>query len=214
MKVTVSKLGLSIVCLCVWTQSAMAQNTSNQWRWELGFRAGVLLAGKEVGRGINATAGRREQLIARLDHGGSISLQFGVHSAVLGLEANLLSGTKLITVKNEFGVDFPNHGERPVIYSGDILLYPFGRRLAGGRFRPYLMAGGGGAQIAVDLDNINNKENYHRLALNAGGGLKLLFGQEQRYCFDIRFSTHHITGKSPIATFDLQSVSGGFGVRF
>lgn len=214
MKVNAGKVGLLMVCLCVWAQSATAQNAPSQWRWELGFRAGALLAGSEVGRGINATAGRREQLIAKLDHGGSISFQFGVHSDVLGLEANLLSGTKLVTVKNEFGADFPNHGERPVIYSGDILIHPFGRRLAGGRLRPYLTAGGGGALISVDLDNINNKENYHRLALNVGGGLKLLFGQEQRYFFDARFTNHHLSGKSPIATFDLQSVSGGFGIRF
>jgi len=207
------KLGLLFFFTCVFgMQDTKAQNTSG--KWELGFYGGALLADKEVGRGRNAAGGQREQLIGRLDSGGSVGLQFGRHSDLLGLEANLLSGARTVGVKNEFGVDFPNHGEQPVIYSGDILIYPFRTLLFGGRLRPYLTTGVGGALMAIDLDNINNKENHNALTWNAGVGMKYLFGKEQNYFADFRLRNHRLSDKTPLHTINLQSVAVGFGVRY
>ncbi len=170
---------------------------------------GAMIAGKELTRGINAAGG--EDLIAKLNHGGAFGVRAGVHNPRLGLEAGFLTTNNAVSVRNEFGVAFPNHAERPLFYSGDALVYPFLNAINEGRVRPYVTSGVGGAYVSADLDNINDKEPHNRFMWNAGGGVKLIAGE---LVLDFRFTNHRLpsAGQEPAA--DLRSITVGVGYRF
>jgi len=170
---------------------------------------GAMIAGKELNRGINATGG--EDLIAKLNHGGAFGVRAGVHNSLLGLEAGFLTTSNAASVRNEFGVAFPNHAERPLFYSGDALLYPFRMAINEGRVRPYVTSGVGGAYVSADLDNINDKEPHNRFVWNAGGGLKVFSGQ---LYFDFRFTNHRLLGSAGETATNLRSMTVGVGYRF
>src|SRR5262245_58104609 len=122
------RLSVIALCLCcLGAQTGEAQVRTERisvTRIEASTFFGALLAGKEIARGINATGGH-EQLIARLNHSGALGLRVGMHAELVGLEAGFLNIGSAVRVDNEFGVRFPSHGGRPVICSGDALLYPF-----------------------------------------------------------------------------------------
>jgi opacity protein-like surface antigen len=170
---------------------------------------GAMIAGKELNRGVNATGG--EDLIAKLNHGGAFGVRAGVHNSLLGLEAGFLTTSNAASVRNEFGVAFPNHAERPLFYSGDALFYPFRMALSEGRVRPYVTSGIGGAYVSADLDNIDDKERHNRLMWNAGGGVKLIVGE---LVLDFRFTNHRLLSSGAQNATNLRSVSVGVGYRF
>jgi hypothetical protein len=203
------------VILCVgWAEMADAQTQSHERlaasRIEAATFFGVMIAGKDIARGVNATGG--EQLIARLSHGGALGVRGGVHSDLLGLEANFVTTGNRAVVISEFGVAFPNHAERPLIYSGDALLYPFRRAIKGGKVRPYLTSGVGGLLLSADLDNIRDKEMHGSLIWNAGGGVKVFVGEGSGVYFDLRFTNHRLLDSA--TPHSLRSVAIGVGARF
>jgi Outer membrane protein beta-barrel domain len=217
MKIRLGKIAaMAVVIGVVGAAGAYAQTQSDEGlrgsRIEAGTFFGAMIAGKEIARGVNATGG--EQLIARLNHGGALGLRVGMHSELLGLEANFLTTGSPAIVKNEFGVAFPNHAERPLIYSGDGLLYPFRRAIREGKVRPYLTTGVGGMLLSADLDNIRDKETHGSLIWNAGGGVKVFVGEGAGLYFDFRFTNHRLLSSRGAHSLDLRSVSLGVGARF
>ena len=215
MKASLERLNAIAVLLCI-ALAADAQTTSQEGpsgsRFEAATFFGAMVSGKEIGRGVNAAGG--EQLIARLNHGGALGLRVGIHNKLLGLEANVLRTLNPMIVKNEFGVAFPNHGERPAIYSGDALLYPLREAIKEGKVRPYLTGGVGGTWLSADLDNINDRETHNRLTWNAGGGVKVFVGEGPDTFLDFRFTNHRLFGARGVRVVDLRSVTVGVGYRF
>ena len=206
-----------VACIAVAAAAAKAQAQSQEpvsgSRFEAGAVFGAMIAGKEIGRGINATGGH-EQLIARLNHGRAFGIRVGVHNELLGVEANIISTFDPVSVKNEFGVAFPNHEERPLIYSGDALLYPFRKAIREGRVRPYVTSGIGGTRYSADLDNINGQEWHNSLTWNAGGGVKVFVGKEPDFSLDFRFTNHRLFNSGGVGATNLRSVTVGVGYRF
>lgn len=192
---------------------AQTQERLSGSRVECAVVVGAAIAGTNIGRGTNATGGH-EQLVARLDHGGAVGIRGGIHNAVLGVEANFLSTLNPVSVKNEFGAGFPNHAERLLFYSADVLLYPFGRAIRKGRVRPYLTSGIGGTFFSADLDNINDRERHNRLMWNAGGGARFLVGQGPNVYLDFRFTNHRMLSAGELPATDVRSVTVGVGYRF
>jgi outer membrane protein with beta-barrel domain len=203
---------LSVGCVSIADAQTQTQERHSGSRIEACTFFGAIIAGKEISRGVNATGG--EQLIARLNHGGALGLRGGVHSDLIGLEANLITTGNRAAVENEFGVAFPNHAERPLIYSGDALLYPFRRAIREGKVRPYLTSGVGGMLLSADLDNIRDKETHGSLIWNAGGGVKVFVGEGTGLYVDIRFTNHRLLNSRGADSIDLRSVSIGVGARF
>ena len=206
-----------IAALCIVLAASVEAQTQSQQRLsasriEAATFFGAMIAGKEIRRGVNATGG--EQLIARLNHGGTLGVRGGVHSDLLGLEANFLTTSNRADVKNEFGVAFPNHAERPLIYSGDALLYPFRRAIREGKVRPYLTSGIGGMALSADLDNIRDKETHGSLVWNAGVGVKVFVGEGSGLYLDLRFTNHRMLSSRGADSLDLRSVSIAVGARF
>jgi hypothetical protein len=217
MRMRLGKMSMIAVILCaVGAAISDAQTQSKERpsgsRIEASTFFGAMIAGKDIARGVNATGG--EQLIARLNHGGAVGVRLGVHSELLGLEANFLTTSSPAIVKNEFGVAFPNHAERPLIYSGDALLYPFRRAIRAGKLRPYLTTGVGGMLLSADLDNIRDKETHGSLIWNAGGGVKVFVGEGAGLYFDFRFTNHRLLRSRTGDSRDLRSVTIGVGARF
>ena len=214
MKTRLDKKSVIAVVLCIVGAASVEAQTQSQEnlsgsRIEAGTFFGAMIAGKDIARGLNATGG--EHLIARLNHGAALGVRGGVHSDLLGLEANFLTAGRPAVVKNEFGVAFPSHAERPLICSGDALLYPFRRAIRGGKLRPYLTSGVGGMLLSADLDNIRDKETHGGLIWNAGGGVKVFVGEGAGLYFEFRFTNHRVLRADSI---DLRSVSIGVGARF
>lgn len=217
MKTRLDKISVIAVVLCIVGAAETDAQTQSRERLsgsriEAGTFFGVMIAGKDIARGVNATGG--EQLTARLNHGGALGVRGGVHSDLLGLEANFITTGNRAVVENEFGVEFPNHAERPLIYSGDALLYPFRRAIREGKIRPYLTSGFGGMLLSADLDNIRDKEPHGSLIWNAGGGVKVFVGEGTGLYFDIRFTNHRLLSSRAASPHDLRSVSVGVGARF
>jgi opacity protein-like surface antigen len=174
---------------------------------------GVMIAGKEIGSGVNAT-GAHEQLIANLNHGFAMGVRVGVHNTLIGMEGNVLTTANPARVNNEFGAAFPNHAERPLICSGDALLYPFRKAIKQGRVRPYVTSGIGGLLFTADLDNINDQERHTRAMWNVGGGVKVFVGNDGDLYFDFRFTNHRMLGSRGLGQSDLRSATVGIGYRF
>jgi hypothetical protein len=217
MKIRLGKISVIAVVLCIVGAAETDAQTQSQERHsgsriEAGTFFGAMIAGKDIAHGVNATGG--EQLIARLNSSGALGVRGGVHSDLLGLEANFLTTSSPAVVKNEFGVAFPNHAERPSIYSGDALLYPFRRAIREGKVRPYVTSGIGGMLLSADLDNISDQETHGRLIWNAGGGVKVFVGEGSGLYFDFRFTNHRLLSSRGADSLDLRSVSVGVGARF
>jgi opacity protein-like surface antigen len=119
-----------------------------------------------------------------------------------------------VRVDNEFGVRFPNHGERPLICSGDALLYPFRKAISEGKLWPYLTSGIGGMLISADLDNIDDQELHSRFVWNAGAGMKVFMSEQQDLYLDFRFTNHRLFGSHGANSVDLRSITVGVGYRF
>ena len=213
MKRSLERLIVSGMMLSSITASAQSpQSSSSGRKLEAATFVGVMVAGKDISRGVNATGG--EQLIASLGHSGAIGVRAGIHNELLGLEGNLLSSSGRPNVKNEFGVEFPNHAEQPLLYSADLLLYPFRSAIRAGRVRPYLTSGVGGMLLSADLDNIRDKETHGARVWNAGGGVKVFVDEGSRLYVDLRFTNHRLLSPIGADSIDLRSVSVGVGARF
>lgn len=216
MRIRIARTIMITVVLCIAAVAkASAQTKSQEFsgsRIEASTFFGAMIAGKTIGRGVNATGG--EQLVARLNHDAALGVRGGVHNDLLGLEANFLTTSNQAVVKNEFGVAFPNHSERPLIFSGDALLYPFRRAISGGMVRPYLTSGLGGLLLSADLDNIRDKETHGSLIWNAGGGVKVFAGQGSGLYLDLRFTNHRLLGSGGSEHVDFRTISVGVGARF
>jgi opacity protein-like surface antigen len=205
-----------VACIVIGTAArakAQSQPRFSGSRVEASVFFGAMIAGKEIGRGVNATGGH-ELLIARLNPGAALGVRVGVHNELFGVEANFITTSNAVTVNNEFGVAFPNHGEKPLIYSADALLYPFRKAIRDGRVRPYVASGIGGALFSADLDNINGQEKRNRLMWNAVGGVKVSVGQEPDFYLDFRFTNHRLLSSGAVRATDLRSVTIGVGYRF
>jgi opacity protein-like surface antigen len=207
----ISRSGMvALLCIAGATEmNAQTQSSDKGTRPEAATFFGGMIANKELGRGTNATGG--ERLSARLNYGAALGLRGGLHNELLGLEVNFLTTSNRAGVKNEFGVVFPNHAERPLICTGDALLYPFRRSIKGGNVRPYLTSGVGGMLLSADLDNINDKETHGNVVWNAGGGVKVSVRESTGLYVDVRFTNHRLLRS---ANTDVQSISIGVGARF
>jgi opacity protein-like surface antigen len=206
-------IAVSLVLATAIEAQTQSQQRFSESHFEASTFFGGMIAGKEVSRSVNATGGH-EQLAATLNHGGALGVRVGIHNQFLGLEGDFLTTSNPVTVNNEFGVAFPNHGERPLIYAGDALLYPFRGAIRQGRVRPYVMSGIGGTFFSADLDNINDLESHHRLTWNMGCGVKLFVGQETDFYLDFRFTNHRLLGSGDMGAINLRSVTVGVGYRF
>ena len=179
---------------------------------EAGLDVGMSVAGVEVGRDTNATGG--EQLIARLGHGAVLGVRMGVHTASFGFDAAVTGTSAHVNVKNEAGVKFPNHGERPAVLSGRALLYPFRRALGGGQVRPFLAVGVAGALVSADLDNIEDQSLRLLPGWTFGAGVKWLTGSADGGYLEVAVGEQRFRGVRPFGSFDTRAVTCGLGYRF
>lgn len=178
---------------------------------EIGFYAGVVLAPREIGRDLNRAGG--DVLIARLGDSGAAGARFEARTRFVGGGFSVFAWARPVTVRNDAGVRFPNHGERPLLYMWDVRLYPCGESIRGGRVLPYVGAGFGGALISVDLDNVDDQELRHLWARGVSAGVKLLFNDGDNF-LDIQYKASFLSGRGPIASFDVRAIVIGFGGRY
>lgn len=179
---------------------------------EAGVDIGLFVAGVEVGRDINATGG--EQLIARLGHGAILGARIGVHTPTFGFDAEVAGPSARVGVRNEFGVRFPNHGERPAMLSGRALLYPFRRALWRGQVRPFVAAGIAGTFVSADLDNVEDKSLRLLPGWTLGAGVKWLRDDGNGGYLEIAVSEQRFHGVRPFGSFTTRAVTCGVGYRF
>lgn len=177
-----------------------------------GFTVGASFAPAEIGRDTNATGG--EQLVARMGNGVAIGLWLGLESQWLGVQLDLQGRADHIHVENEFGTGFPNHGERPLVYSATLVGYPlapFGRALRTGPLRPFASASVGGLVVSVDLDNIRDQTTYHLWHYGLGGGVRL-FVLDHGF-IELGFKEVRVRGHRPLETFRMRTAAVGVGMR-
>lgn len=187
-------------------------NTSpppSQWQVEYSVYRGTVTASGIIGVDINAT-GDHEQLTAKLKSSAFTGVKVGVHGNRLGIESGLLRSENELEVQNEFGVPFPNHGEKLTMVTLDFLLYPLRQTALGGVFRPYVSLGIGGAFSSVDLDNIDDQDNFGRPLASYGLGSKFqLGGQDGPIQIEVLFKNEHMFRGRPIEDVDFRMVSVG-----
>ncbi|MCX6170195.1 MAG: hypothetical protein NTX65_12690 [Ignavibacteriales bacterium] len=198
MKNKCAQFGLFITIFFMTSSLITASDLFGKWRWVVGFQLGGLIPSEEISRNINATGG--EQLIGRLGNCGIFGGQFGLHNELLGFDVFGGFSTNQIEVKNEFGVDFPNHGSELGIVSGNFYVYPFHRILFDGKMQPYAMLTFGITFFSVDTDNINDKERYSPLAQGFGAGVK--FEIDTNAYLDLNFRKYSISSSGSIKPFD------------
>ena len=189
---------------------AAAEDT---WRLEAAGHVGALLSPGVIGRDTNATG--REELRAILSDGPVLGLRIGWASPFLGLEVETARALARVEVRSEHGVDFPNHGEAPFLLSAQLVLYPAGDKLWGGRLRPHLLAGLGGMLVSVDLDNVGGQRHEFASTRILGAGLRFSLrpnGDVERF-LDLRATRSTVAGSSPLDSFELESLSVSYVAR-
>jgi opacity protein-like surface antigen len=174
------------------------------------FSAGLSLAPPEIGRDVNRAGG--DTLIAGLGDSAVFGGRFELRRRRVGGAFSLLVWGKPVAVTNEAGVEFPNHGEPPVLYTFEARLYPLGGSVYA-RVSPYLAAGVGGALVSVDLDNVDGQELRHLWAYSLGGGVKISLGAGATF-LDLQYAWCSLSGSGPIVPFRAHTVTVGFGARY
>jgi hypothetical protein len=191
---------------------ARAEETAGEWQASGAFALGALAAPEEIGRDTNTTGG--EALIARLPEGPMLAVRSGFERGFVYLGGEWASPLLPIEVENDAGVDFPNHGQQPLLYALEAQVFPFGRRRIGGHLRPYAVVGAGGALLSVDLDNRRGQELSHHWLWKAGGGVRWQRSPSAEGLLDLRYDEYHVRGHSPLANFTLRCFAlGGTIVR-
>lgn len=171
----------------------------------------------EIGRHPNATGGH-EDLIARLAPGLGIVIHAGMESRFGGAELRVSGAGRAVEVINVDGVRFPNHGKPPIVWSGNIMVYPLAVVARPGTLQPFLVAGGGGMLIQVDLDNIKGQTPYHRFHWSLGGGLRIVRGLQSPMMtttyVEFRMEQQAIWQHAPFKRFRVLAGSVGLGMHF
>ena len=158
-------------------------------------------------------------LIARLDDAPALAIQFGAVSRHLGFELRLLSGRRPVRVDNESGVAFPNHGEPPFFWAGNLLWYPLGlvQSANSGWPRPFLLAGLGGTVLSIDLDNIKGQTLFHSFHRSLGMGVQLAVGRSasgERFVWvELRLMRHFVWANGPLRPFSVSDAAAGVVLR-
>lgn len=185
------------------------------------FLIGLQLRGGagEIGRQPNA-AGGHEDLIARLGSGFALAAHAGIENRFGGAELGLSWGGGAVKVTNVDGVRFPNHGEPPIVWVGNIILYPLAPITGPGprKLQPFVTGGVGGMLIRVDLDNVNGQTIYHRFQWSVGGGLRIVQGQESPLktttYIELRIERTGVWRQMPFSRFRLLAGTLSLGMKF
>jgi len=159
-----------------------------------------LIPDKEVlGQRDNANGG--DQLQAYVENSPVMGLRFADGVEHFGYDIEFAVAIGDVEVENLEGVDFPNHGNWPVMFSTHGTWSPVKLWL----FDPYLQGGLGLSIVRVDLDNAGNSGNGHDSNdgletywvpyWEGGAGTKIAFPNPD-WSMDVRYSF-------------LQSIGGG-----
>jgi opacity protein-like surface antigen len=206
-----------LVFLTLFRSPIAAAQWERAWVATSGLGLQVRGGAGEIGRQPNATGGH-EDLIARLDGGLALAAHAGFESRLGGVELRLSWGGSAVEVVNVYGARFPNHGEPPIVWSGNILVYPFAVVARPGRLQPFLVAGGGGMLIQVDLDNIKGQTLYNRFQWTVGAGLRIVNGLESPMMtttyVELRIEQQTTWQDAPFQRFRTGSVTVALGMRF
>ena len=198
------------------SQSGSAQ-IERAWRGTSGIGLRIQGGAGEIGRHPNATGGH-EDLIARLGEGLALAVQAGIESRFGGAELRVSWGGRSVEVSNVDGVRFPHHGEPPIVWVGNIMVYPLAPVFRPGRFQPFVVAGAGGMLIQVDLDNIGGQTIYHRFHWSTGGGLRIVSGLDSpRFTttyVELRIEQQTTWQDDPFRRFRMVSGTVSLGMRF
>lgn len=170
--------------------------------WSFGF-----LAGDEIGRGVSATGG--EELTARLPDGPVVGLRLRRELGRVAVGLDWTLPLLPIEVENEEGSELPDHGAQLAFVSLVVELHPL--RTTRRSFSPFLAAGGGGALVAVDLDNQGGQELTLRAQWSLGVGVRWRrrTGSDRR--FELRCELLGMRGRRPGGEVRLRTVTFGYG---
>ncbi len=160
-----------------------------------------------VGRGRNAPGG--EPIVASLGGGPLIGVRTGVFGWAGGVEVGVAVGAARLHVMNDAGTTFPNHAERPVMFTG------LGKALlAKGRVRPFVAAGVSGALLAADLDNADGSTWRLLPGWSLGAGMTWTLGQQGGGYLMVEVRRQRFMGVRPFSDAGTTAVTIGVGSRY
>ena len=167
------------------------------------MQGSLLFAPAILGEDRNGIGG--EKLIANMGLNPGVGTRIGMYGEWIGFEANVFYFARQISVENEFGVDFPNHGLNPFSFSGSVVLR------FGGQFQPYLSLGGGFLLMSVDLDNVHGQELFFVPSLEAAVGIKFHNRGMGKFLYS-EYRIYKTTKREPIRSLFMQSLVIGVGI--
>jgi len=177
------------------------------WIRETGVEAGWHTSSGVIGRGRNGPGG--EPIVASADAGPTIGARTGVFGRVGGVEVAVAVGSARLNVMNDAGTKFPNHAERPVLFTG------LGKvLLARGRARPFVAAGVSGALLAADLDNANGPTWRLLPGWSLGAGMTWTLGQHEGAYLMVEVRRQQFKGVRPFSDVRTTAVTVGVGHRY
>lgn len=176
---------------------------SAEWNSEIAMQGSLLFAPAILGEDQNGVGG--EKLIANMGLTPGIGTRIGLYGERIGFAANAFYFARQISVENEFGVDFPNHGLNPLSFSGSVVLR------FGDRFQPHLSLGGGFFLMSVDLDNVHGQELFFVPSLEAAAGIKFHNHGKGKFLYT-EYRIYKTTKREPIRSMFMQSVVIGIGI--
>lgn len=200
------QLRVYVCIVLVWLSSGNL--SASDWSTILGIRMGFQSGPGEIGRNANATG--EEDLIAYLKTTPVLGGEVGCRNRYLTFLARLSSGFRRVMVRNEFNVDFPNHGSAPTWLTGAVSVRPLGN--SGWIIQPFITVEVGLLFLSVDLDNIQDQVFYALWTRSLGGGMEILW-RENSYVY-AEYLREWISENAPLQSFRANVMTFGVGKRF
>lgn len=168
-----------------------------------------------IGRDRNAW-GDREWLEASIHNTMALRMALIYGNDVVGIDINMSTMFSAIEVQNEYGVDFPDHGETPWTLGVSGYLNPFGRLIFNGRIRPVISYGVGLMHLSADLDNVDDQSSYWLNVTSWGLALEYAFFQRDDMYggLSLRWEKLEVSEKDVWLDFTAEYLSIGLVARF
>ena len=193
-------------------ERAPGSRSANGWRMQAGIQFGWVAAGKEIGRHPNASGG--EMLHATFESGPVIGFGVALFRRFGGVEGFAGSAWPALRVENEAGEIFPNHAERPELFSGQLVLYPLGGATGGSGVRPFARAGFSAALLSADMDNRDGQSAQALAGWTYAAGCRWWFRTGPDRFFEVEAGRHRFRASRPYGGFDIWIVRFGLGYGF
>lgn len=187
----------------------VAETFESDLEWQ-----GFLVGGWFTGGSLADTTVAGEAVGVDTDDGWFTGVRFGAEAEYLGFEITTAGIFSDMDLNDPFGASGETASDAQMFLASiNAMIFPTGNEMAEGRVRPFVTIGPGLVYLNSDFDPVDEEVI---MEINAGFGIKFLFGDDANTIFRIEWRWHQMFGSSADLKSNIyrQEVGAGLGIRF